>query len=70
MLKNRSFTLKIEKPQADTETEPRETRTFEEKLDYVLEKGERVAIIGLGFLASYVLLDTFRQVSIERARHD
>lgn len=71
MLKNRSFTFKIEKPsKEETDSEPKEQRSFEEKAEVILEIAERVAFKGFLCVLTYVVFDTYRQVSVARASHD
>lgn len=70
-LRDRAITLKIEKPKPeDGDGEPRDPRSFEEKVDFLLEVGGRVAIWGTLFVFGYVLLDTHRQVSVAKASHN
>lgn len=71
MFKNRKLTVKVEKEKKNQiETITRETKTFEEKTEYVLNKLQRIGIKVFAGVCIYIALDTVRQVAVVRAETD
>ena len=72
MFKNRSVTIKVDKPTRDcVVNEPKDDRPIEEKVTAVLRTFEKVAVKAFVGVCIYVMLDTNRQVAVARAsNHD
>ena len=67
MFKNRSVTVKLDRPTKDTVNEPHDNRPIEVKVAKVLQTFEKVAVKAFVGVCIYVVLDTHRQVAVARA---
>lgn len=69
MLRNRKLVVHVEKRNEGTEQETADNETFKENADYVLQKLDHVAVKAFFGLCFYVLIDTMRQVQVEKSKH-
>lgn len=71
MFKNRDVTIKLgKKTTVNTEEEPEDVMSFDDKTDKILEVTERLAKKAFIGVAVYIVLDTWRQTSIEKSKYD
>lgn len=72
MFKDRELTVKWNKKRKDMTTGdiPGEEDKFEKRADQVLFRIEDLGAKMFLGVCAYILLDTFRQVKVEHARHD
>lgn len=70
MLKNRELKITVDKkgkPQSAEETIV-ETKNWEDKTDYVLSKLQSFGKMMFFGVAGYIILDTARQIAVEKAK--
>jgi hypothetical protein len=71
MFKDREFKVTMNKKnKEETPETPEDIKAFETKVDIVLHKLERIGVGAFLGVCAYVLLDTFRQTSIEKIKYE
>jgi hypothetical protein len=70
MFKNRSFTIKVNRPNEDAPQDPTlDAENFEIRSDAILRKIERLGAKMFLGVCIYIALDTRRQVAVARANN-
>lgn len=68
MFRNRELTVQMTKKR-DTEDEPTDDRAFGDRAGAILYVTERLATRVFVGVCAYLVLDTVRQVTIEKSKH-
>lgn len=69
MFRNRKLTVTLDKQNKTAASEAPCTKEFEKKTDVVLRRLESLGAKMFLGVCVYVMLDTHRQVAVERAKH-
>lgn len=68
MFKNREVRVKLHKIDKDAQT-PTDNKTFEKKVGIIFHQLESIGVKVFVGVCVYVLLDTYRQIEVEKIKH-